>query len=33
MFVRLIEADLNDQSPFDTQSPAVDEVKAIIERF
>ena len=30
---RLIEADLNDQSPFDTQSPAVDEVKSIIERL
>ena len=30
---RLIEADLNDQSPFDTESPAVDEVKAIIERL
>jgi CO dehydrogenase maturation factor len=30
---RLIEADLNGLSPFDTPSPAVDEVKAIIERL
>lgn len=30
---RLIEADLNDQAPFETASPAVDEVKAIIERL
>ena len=29
----LIEEYLNDQSPFDTQSPAVDEVKSIIERL
>lgn len=30
---RLIEADLADRSPFDTQSPAVDEVKAVIARL
>jgi CO dehydrogenase maturation factor len=30
---RLIEADLNDQSPFDTASPAVDEVKSIVARL
>ena len=30
---QLIEADLADRSPFDTQSPAVDEVKAIIEKL
>ena len=30
---RLIEADLNGRSPFDTPSPAVDEVKAILERL
>jgi len=30
---RLIEADLNGRSPFDIPSPAVDEVKSIIERL
>ena len=30
---RLIEADLNARSPFDTPSPAVDEVKSILERL